>query len=821
MYMKRKLNIYRLFTALTALLLLAGCHEETAGTKTTPPIGPDGTYRGQISIELPAATMEPTANATGTQTVNSTIRSRTAGDIVVTDIWILQFDMSSATDGTDGALKRAEYTTQISAVGKRLFMDVQLFPGDNMKVMLVANTHNTALFDTTNPMGNTLTPEGVMDKIFTIHATKGTGVPDDDKGLLMAGSTETITLAATADPLSITLEHTVAKIGVFYDLSELPDGVSFTNVKMQLRCVPKEVRLTPPTLPTTPYPTGAADSFTDYTSVTFSDNTTGQAVWYMAPNLRGTGSATDPWEKTNRTAPNGQGEYCTYVELSGDYQASPTASPTEVFYRLWLGENNISDYNIAAGKLYKVNIIPINASRFDSRITTYLYGFDLSEDESDGDHDGNILWGTVDYTSKPANCYVTQPGRAFKFDATKKPRSVVTNAVAHQGYLNGTESGTENYYTWGVYPSTGVPEHLKNQPLTTDLQPDDIDRIEVVWQTAVEHGVGFNDSATPGSTSVDFTTLTLNNKSFVKAFINTISYDPVTGHATVLVNGTGNALIAAYSAENTILWSWHIWGTDSEPQANIDTSDESVNGTGKKFMDRNLGALSAIATKPTEAEAYKCYGMMYQWGRKEPFTGAGPQYTVNPNKSDKNSISAAIFDKQGKWIRTSGDTSVRPVKGSKGGYNYSGSAAASTYILLTNPTTHYCPYKNGGPCSGNPSTWVPYSDGTPKSIYDPCPYGYRVPKTGSWEEDASSYWTQYAINGGAIWHNTWWPAVGYRYNNDAILANVGNTVYCWSSSSIVENQPVWALSFFFTCSNYAKSGTDARSNGFSVRCVEE
>ena len=71
----------------------------------------------------------------------------------------------------------------------------------------------------------------------------------------------------------------------------------------------------------------------------------------------------------------------------------------------------------------------------------------------------------------------------------------------------------------------------------------------------------------------------------------------------------GNAVIAAKDASGNILWSWHIWLTDQ--------SEEQVyyNNAGT-MMDRNLGATSAT---PGDVGAL---GLLYQWGRKDPFLGS-------------------------------------------------------------------------------------------------------------------------------------------------------------------------------------------------------
>lgn len=90
-------------------------------------------------------------------------------------------------------------------------------------------------------------------------------------------------------------------------------------------------------------------------------------------------------------------------------------------------------------------------------------------------------------------------------------------------------------------------------------------------------------------------------------------------------NTDGNAVIAGYNSSGVILWSWHIWVNDSSPAqvANAvpyTTYEWDTNGIhsekrveGRPVMSCNLGALSN-----TEVGA-KAYGLLYQWGRKDPF----------------------------------------------------------------------------------------------------------------------------------------------------------------------------------------------------------
>ena len=77
----------------------------------------------------------------------------------------------------------------------------------------------------------------------------------------------------------------------------------------------------------------------------------------------------------------------------------------------------------------------------------------------------------------------------------------------------------------------------------------------------------------------------------------------------------GNAVIGAYDAGGTLIWSWHVWAADYDP----DAEGGAVDFNGYSMMTRNLGALAADNSSVENILA--SYGLYYQWGRKDPFIG--------------------------------------------------------------------------------------------------------------------------------------------------------------------------------------------------------
>ena len=153
----------------------------------------------------------------------------------------------------------------------------------------------------------------------------------------------------------------------------------------------------------------------------------------------------------------------------------------------------------------------------------------------------------------------------------------------------------------------------------------------------------------------------------------------------------GNAVIAAKDAAGVILWSWHIW----VPATEIETADYGIYSAA--MMDRNLGAL--VVATADDATTVESFGMTYQWGRKDPFVGAGEM------GKDGNATVAGVA-----LSVTDGD----------------GTADESKITLeqsIQNPTLLGHTQNKG---------WLDVVDNTlwqndVKTIYDPCPPGYRVP----------------------------------------------------------------------------------------------
>ena len=263
----------------------------------------------------------------------------------------------------------------------------------------------------------------------------------------------------------------------------------------------------------------------------------------------------------------------------------------------------------------------------------------------------------------------------------------------------------------------------------------------------------------------------------------------------------GNAVITAKDASGTILWSWHIWLTD-EPQG-----QEYYNNAGT-MMDRNLGATSAT---PGNVGAL---GLLYQWGRKDPFLGSSDIWSSTVAESTISWPSAVSSDSSNGTIAYATANPTTFIKYNSNNYDW-----------------HYT-----GSSSTDNTRWT--TSESSKSIYDPCPAGWRVPDgsiNGVWSTalgSSSSYYGSYdstdkGMNFSGKFGSDqpiWYPASGYRRNNDGSLYSVGD--YCgiyWSASPYGSASYNYYAYHLFLCysGEVTTSGYDARANGCSVRCAKE
>ena len=300
----------------------------------------------------------------------------------------------------------------------------------------------------------------------------------------------------------------------------------------------------------------------------------------------------------------------------------------------------------------------------------------------------------------------------------------------------------------------------------------------------------------------------------------------------------GNAVIAVKDASDAVLWSWHIWVTDE----NVNNTIEVTNYQNVKyrFMPVNLGwcdgdsttyaarsckvrftageRTSDIAVSQLKAEITSGDNCpYYQWGRKDPFR------PYNGWRGE-NKI----------WYDKDGTASAASVKVESFPY---GSETIKNYILkpdvMQKPSYGDNTYYNLW--SANNNTTYPKDDPVVKTIYDPCPVGFKLPAryaftgftttgynvrddvsqvNGTWDSTRKgwNFYTQANKSGQQIF----FPASGWRYLLDTSYHNVGIAGFYWSAGPTNRDS---ASTLLFKSSYVYPLNDYTRSHGRSLRPV--
>lgn len=243
----------------------------------------------------------------------------------------------------------------------------------------------------------------------------------------------------------------------------------------------------------------------------------------------------------------------------------------------------------------------------------------------------------------------------------------------------------------------------------------------------------------------------------VEKIVNSVEISGETGRVSIgLATGTtetlsGNIILALYESNNNgsgvgdIVWTWHIWlGQPEVHHLKFPATSDGYKFTNENWymMDRNIGAESAELKNPRST------GLYYQRGRKEPLISFGErdgstEWTANQIPTYRNT---AKFGDIAKW---------------EAGRNYEDVTTPLKYpmaliedIDYSGSSDYYYAWNAAGEVSD-----VSIANDT-KSMFDPCPPGYRLPTTREWDNFKNNEFTDYTATELAS------GAFGYCYLKD-------------------------------------------------------
>ena len=251
-----------------------------------------------------------------------------------------------------------------------------------------------------------------------------------------------------------------------------------------------------------------------------------------------------------------------------------------------------------------------------------------------------------------------------------------------------------------------------------------------------------------------------------------LSADYKTLNIELTSNSGGNALIGLYDEDNHLLWSFHVWAPkDALP------ADQSSNGF--KGMALALGQVTG------DTDTY----MYYQWGRKDPL-GRAANY---------NSAAPSLFS------MTAGASPYGAVPAP----NNKAYGPKTVNDARSNPTVFYT--IQGDWTSRDDNLWKEDS----KTIYDPCPKGYRIAPKALWASMTTSGKELYPLK--YVYNGLTYVSGGIRRCDDGNTGGVNNYGYYWSG--LAYNS--YAFRLELANNDVDPTDTHNRAYGCAVRCVQD
>lgn len=683
---------------LMATVMISGCTDEL---RTDSSISGEVLDEGELTeaaldLSVSPFTVESQAGTRASQP-SDIPETATPEEKEIHNVWVFQYDA-----GTQKLLIKPRYYT-ITDQNILNNLPVYLKAGIASTVYVVANTgYDTWADDGTDGSWQKFKNLGQLEKqtlptAFPLRSIDKVSIP-------MGGTSEEVTVTS-GTTVTVPVSRMYAKLKVKVEMQN--ENMVLNNI--EVRQIPNVCQVETLAGEGTDEPLTAVafPGKTTFNSIAFAasdmeEDANGKkwAVFYVPESLRGETSVQAGGNKSDEVPAD-----ALAVNVSTGIDGETRS------YTAYPGGNSFNNFNIQRNHVYRMTV---------------------------------TITGTKGQNTPSSNCFVVKPGGQLSF---------------------------EPYYRVEKGGGYDIADYLdpENEQLT-------IARVDIVWQT--KDCIGDNTNGTR------------------------VRLGPNTGdiHRKIIVDTQekGNALIAAYNKEGKIIWSWHIWVTDHEPD-NIGKAvtyytyswdetgihPERPRVQGYAVMSCNLGALADTQSGISDdgkktgtgtlqrypSEQTQAFGMLYQWGRKDPFPPLRYIFQFHQDYSDAHTDIHYSNDNKTEVHKTSG-TDDSFLFHSVIGKDLTGAVR----YAIANPTVFICGTKKAFQGEGyvesggnyfNGGDWCPAGEskndlwggsepgtagmkaltiddsknvhiydnyGNEKSIFDPCPTGWRVAPGELWLE---------------------------------------------------------------------------------------
>lgn len=625
------------------------------------------------------------------------------------NIWAFQFNGTG-----DNAVLVAppSYVTaeQIAAAaGGQVSVPLIESAGAQHRLVFVANINNPHYSWNMSPGTSTL--KDLKNKyIYVSSESFSHGAASQN--LVMSGTTVcAVSEGAVIDDggAGVSLTRSLAKIqlNVSVDNAKAPNfkvtSVRMRNVSSRLDLLDNMIGFAAGT----PYP--AKPEVVDYTAVIDASGLVAAGgsetfEWYVPRNMRGETTESTSSKTKNTYAPL----YATYFEIVANDGASPVSH--DVVYRIYPGADNVSDFNIEANHIYTLDLNITGDggdTTLDSRIEKY----------------GNVMF------DGSANSFIVNPPLPGM-----QPREFHIPITRVNEYWRPVRLG------WGSMDKDRI-------------EANDTWEVMLLWQDNQDMVRDIDDPTYDPAKHVTLTKKT--GKGGNDYFSVLVPPGAKRSNCVISIKKTT-------ASDNTnVLWSWHLWITDYDPDVEkIDLQgDKWIYAVGDGAVYRHGGPAwgynspgAAVAnnwnnyqyytTTATAAAPYARSVMMdrdlgdfpdkaepvrlaYQFGRPNPMPGATKRlYTINGTMFGQFwSAPSPAFPEQG---YSSVNVSQHNVNIQTGVYNPLRFVGADGSIWMGNIFNEDWLWSD--------VRYTGQAANLEKSIFDPCPEGWCVPVKEAWED---------------------------------------------------------------------------------------